>query len=389
MFAFRKNRFSPSDKSSPDSHFDLRASPSSSLASDSSCSFKASPPTATSTAATAAPPAMQDRWASATSNPKRPQISPIKRASGTDVLLDILESPQNLDPTPPAFADGQKAGPTRPQGSPLTAHSRLPLVASTSERSLTASASHEKRLTSPANSHLVLDPLPSRVATSLDTGLPDCNIAHLARRKIKADELSADVANLKATLSSKEDELQAAQYDIAKYLDRERQLQNTNAMAMEEIAALQFTVSILEQKVVELEEGASVAQIEKNEALAYKAKKYKAAINKVNREKGEYEARANAVIQQMNEQMSSLQTVAMERIETLERELMESRRENETLKTKIELLGDQLQCAQAKLLRTPPHSRSARSTPKKSPAMEMVDVESDCFLAQHADENVR
>lgn len=144
---------------------------------------------------------------------------------------------------------------------------------------------------------------------------PAQHVALQSKQKAQIDALSVDIANLRAILQSKEESYLRAERESTKLKQRETELEHSLQMASEEIQALQFSIAIMEQRILELEDGAAVARIEKNEALAHRTKKYKSAINKINKEKTDYEARANAMIMQLNEQMASLQTVAMERME--------------------------------------------------------------------------
>jgi hypothetical protein len=92
---------------------------------------------------------------------------------------------------------------------------------------------------------------------------------------------------------------------------------NTLAMASEEISQLQFTAAIQEQKISQLETLSTRLRIEQEETSAARNKKHKSEMHKLMREKVEYEERANEMIKQMNEQMSTLQAMAMNRIEVL------------------------------------------------------------------------
>jgi hypothetical protein len=58
-------------------------------------------------------------------------------------------------------------------------------------------------------------------------------------------------------------------------------------------------------------------------------------VRKLNSERIAYEERANSMIAQMNEQMQLLQSAAMTRIEALEQDLMEERKQKETVQAKL------------------------------------------------------
>eukprot|EP01031_Cornospumella_fuschlensis_P030587 gene30587-36960_t len=104
-------------------------------------------------------------------------------------------------------------------------------------------------------------------------------------------------------------------------------------MCREETESVRFLNAIQELKIEELTSSLSLNTIEKQEALTQRSKKYKQALSKLKQEKDAYEQRANGVIAQLHEQMASLQTMAMERIAVLEKELMAVRRDNEELRT--------------------------------------------------------
>lgn len=101
--------------------------------------------------------------------------------------------------------------------------------------------------------------------------------------------------------------------------------QNRIQMAEEEINALYFENSIQQQRIKELEQSISSDRIDHNESSSNKARKHKAELKQLAKEKSEYEERANTMIQQMAEQMTTLQNMAMERIDGLETDLMHER----------------------------------------------------------------
>lgn len=107
--------------------------------------------------------------------------------------------------------------------------------------------------------------------------------------------------------------------------------QNIAAMSNEEIQELRFVCSIQEQKIEQLENESSKNRIEQQETLTGRSKKYKSEISRLQKEKVEYEERANAMVHQMTDQMSKLQQMAMTRIEILEKEIIKERRMCEEL----------------------------------------------------------
>lgn len=119
---------------------------------------------------------------------------------------------------------------------------------------------------------------------------------------------------------------------VIKMREQRQQHLSIITMSREETESMRFLNAIQELKIEELTSSLSLNAIEKQEALTQRSKKYKQALNKLKQEKEAYEQRANGVIMQLNEQMASLQTVAMERITVLEKELMAARRDNEELR---------------------------------------------------------
>lgn len=116
------------------------------------------------------------------------------------------------------------------------------------------------------------------------------------------------------------------------------ELQTRADMAIEEVDAMVFLNEVQEQKIGELEDTISRDRMDQNEAISSKARKHKSEIKKLIQEKNEYEERANQMTQQLTEQMSLLQTMAMGRIEELEKDLLDERRKYEQLETETNML---------------------------------------------------
>lgn len=85
-------------------------------------------------------------------------------------------------------------------------------------------------------------------------------------------------------------------------------------IAMDEVAAMNFKNNVLEQQNLELDCKLSSQRMNINENASEKSRKHKQDLARLQEEKDQYEKRADELIQQMNEQMSQLQTVAMDRI---------------------------------------------------------------------------
>lgn len=104
----------------------------------------------------------------------------------------------------------------------------------------------------------------------------------------------------------------------AKYASLEENFlmsQKESVAFYKEIQAQQFLNGILEQKVEGLECQISSDRLNQNESMSNKTRKYKQEIERLTTERKLYEERANAMCQQMTEQMALLQSTAMMRIE--------------------------------------------------------------------------
>lgn len=85
----------------------------------------------------------------------------------------------------------------------------------------------------------------------------------------------------------------------------------------EELQAMTFLNSILEQRVAELEQTISQDRLETNETVSNRGKKHKLELKRLAQERSSYEERANQMVTQMGEQMALLQSMAMGRIEVI------------------------------------------------------------------------
>lgn len=83
----------------------------------------------------------------------------------------------------------------------------------------------------------------------------------------------------------------------------------------EDLQAMMFLNSVLEQKIIELEQTISRDRLEQNEHVANRGKKHKAELKRLTLERSHYEERANQMMTEMGEQMLLLQNTAMDRIE--------------------------------------------------------------------------
>lgn len=147
---------------------------------------------------------------------------------------------------------------------------------------------------------------------------------HHHRQLSPEDTSSKDVQGvlLKRAISQLEDHLRVTQGILRDTQVEYDRLQATNqqnearlAMAVEDHEALNFVIAVQNLKIRELEVSISNSRLQHNETLSEKHRKHKSELRRLNRERIEYEARAESMIAQMTEQMNALQTMAMARIE--------------------------------------------------------------------------
>lgn len=127
--------------------------------------------------------------------------------------------------------------------------------------------------------------------------------------------ISQEKRQLKKLLNAKDKSLLLLHTELDILKESYNELLNANKMAKEEVDEKDFLISLLEQKISELEDKISEDTLEHNEELSDIHRKNKSSIHKLNKEKKEYEVRANNMINELTQQMSQLQTMAMGRIE--------------------------------------------------------------------------
>ena len=130
-----------------------------------------------------------------------------------------------------------------------------------------------------------------------------------------AREAMHSYTNIRDSLNVTEEVLKAYLEELAHLRAREVESENRLQMANEEQQATYFLLEIQNQKIKEFEMAISSNRLRQNETISEKNRKHKAEIRKLNKERAEYEAQTNHVIAQLNEQLNSLQTMAMTRIE--------------------------------------------------------------------------
>lgn len=133
-----------------------------------------------------------------------------------------------------------------------------------------------------------------------------------------------EVQNLKKELLLKETE-------CFQLREEKMVLENERDFALEEVNTRNFMISLEEQRSSELEQTISQNRLDHNEKLSRRAKKHKTTVRKLQQEKNEYEEKADQMVQQMTDQMTQLQAMAMKRIEQLEKDLIAQRHAHDHL----------------------------------------------------------
>ncbi|RYG66932.1 hypothetical protein EON64_08575 [archaeon] len=186
---------------------------------------------------------------------------------------------------------------------------------------------------------------------------------------------SSDGSSSNAALQEKDALIARLKRKVIRMREQRQQHLDMVVMSREETESVRFLNAIQELKIEELTSSLSLNAIEKQEALTQRNKKYKQALSKLKQEKEAYEQRANGVIAQLNEQMTSLQTVAMERITFLEKELMAVHRDNEELRKASTRGGDSTEGSELR-----------REDPEQPKVMAVLEAE---WVDVHSDEESR
>ena len=130
-----------------------------------------------------------------------------------------------------------------------------------------------------------------------------------------AREAMQSYTNIRDSLNVTEEVLKAYLEELAHLRAKDVESENRLQMANEEQQATYFLLEVQNQKIREFETAISSNRLRQNETISEKNRKHKSEIRKLNKERAEYEAQTNHVITQLNEQLNSLQTMAMTRIE--------------------------------------------------------------------------
>ena len=149
------------------------------------------------------------------------------------------------------------------------------------------------------------------------------------------ESAKAEINMLRSELNSLSKEKMILDVKIHSMEDQRNDFEARARAFYDEVQSQAFLNSVLEQKNDELQCQISSDRLERNEHLQSKTKKLKAEIQKLTEERKNYEERANDMCKEMSEQMSLLQSTAMARIESLEAELLQERREKEEIEVKL------------------------------------------------------
>jgi hypothetical protein len=132
------------------------------------------------------------------------------------------------------------------------------------------------------------------------------------------DKDAMQIASLSQEIARLREENRELKEQSKLMIEHMSEIQARNQMATEEIGALNFLNAVQGMKIEELENAISQERLTMNENASSKSKKHKAEIQKLAHEKAEYEQMANEMINQLNNQMVQLQTMAMGRINVRE-----------------------------------------------------------------------
>ena len=102
------------------------------------------------------------------------------------------------------------------------------------------------------------------------------------------------------------------------------------------LQAQHFLNSVQAQELEQLQVRISRDRMDKNESDSERKEKHKAALRRVKDEKVTFEQRANAMMEQMQQQMNCIQVAAMARIDALEGELLEQKHKESDVCTQLQ-----------------------------------------------------
>jgi len=162
-------------------------------------------------------------------------------------------------------------------------------------------------------------------------------------------EAQEEILLLKSQLSQARNEVIDASKLIRELQQDKNESEEKATNCWDEVTAQHFTNSILQQKIEELELELSQCRFDTNEELRDKNRKHKLHIKKLKNENETYENQANDIIEQITEQMNSIQNAAMTRINNLEEQVLEESNKRESIEYELLSLQGQYQQLKQKL----------------------------------------
>ena len=176
---------------------------------------------------------------------------------------------------------------------------------------------HSNRLSSAQQSKGITVPSKPFVGSRVSCGSPESHVSQPSPPP--ASSLISDERNSRSNsierLSS--GSIDNSDLDIRSSLfsDSCHLSKNNEISLQEDLNAMLFLNSVLEQKINELEQTISPDRLEHYENGANRGKKHKLELKRLALDRANYEERANQMIAEMGEQMALLQSMAMGRIE--------------------------------------------------------------------------
>jgi hypothetical protein len=176
---------------------------------------------------------------------------------------------------------------------------------------------HSNRLSSVQQSKGITVPSRPFVVSKVSCGSPESNISQPSPPVLKSEERSARCSRSNSIGRLSCGSLNSADHEIRGSLFSDSCVQNKcNEISLQEdLHAMLFLNSVLEQKINELEQTISQDRLEQYENGANRVKKHKLELKRLALDRANYEERANQMIAEMGEQMALLQTMCMGRIE--------------------------------------------------------------------------
>ena len=173
------------------------------------------------------------------------------------------------------------------------------------------------------------------MSSSRRGSINDESSTKIVQLKNSLESATAEIEKLRSELNSITKEKMILDVKIHSVEDQRNDFEARAKVLYEEVQSQTFLNSVLEQKNEELQCQISSDRLDRNEQIQSKTKKFKAEIERLKEEKRLYEDRADEMCKEMGEQMSLLQNTAMARIEVLENELLQERREKEEIEAKM------------------------------------------------------